>query len=70
MRQPRRDEQASSPLRRDPRAYEQLSAAPHLFGESFEAFEANVRILLCKTAPRGTFAEQARGVELVIWLRP
>jgi SAM-dependent methyltransferase len=46
------------------------SAAPHLFGESLDAFEVDLRSLLRKTAPRGTFAEQARAVELVIWLRP
>ena len=45
------------------------SAAPHLFGERREAFEAELRTLLRQTSPEGRFAEQAREVELVIWQR-
>jgi hypothetical protein len=45
------------------------SAAPHLFGEKREAFEADLRILLRETSPAGKFAEQARAVELVVWQR-
>jgi hypothetical protein len=44
-------------------------AAPHLFGERLEAFEAELRALLRRASPGGRFAERARDVELVIWTR-
>jgi SAM-dependent methyltransferase len=45
------------------------SAAPHLFAERREAFEAELRILLRQTSPERRFAEQAQAIELVIWKR-
>jgi hypothetical protein len=45
-------------------------AAPHLFGERLDQFEAELRGLLRSASPSGRFAERARDIELVIWRRP
>jgi SAM-dependent methyltransferase len=45
------------------------SAAPHLFGAQLDEFEQELRELLRRASPQGRFAEQARGVELVIWTK-
>jgi len=42
-------------------------AAPHLFGERIDEFEAALRALLRRVSAEGRFAEQAREIDLVIW---
>jgi hypothetical protein len=44
-------------------------AAPHLFGQHREQFEAELRHLLRATSPDGRFCELARDIELVMWTR-
>jgi SAM-dependent methyltransferase len=43
------------------------SAAPHLFGERRQAFEAELRELLRAASPEGRFSEQMREIALDIW---
>ncbi|MEU5913294.1 class I SAM-dependent methyltransferase [Micromonospora sp. NPDC047527] len=43
------------------------SSAPHLFGEQFPAFEADLRHLLMTAARDGLFAERRREVAVSIW---
>ena len=43
------------------------SAAPHLFGERLDEFEAELRALLRRASPDGRFAERARDVGVAIW---
>jgi SAM-dependent methyltransferase len=45
-------------------------AAPHLFADRRERFEADLRDLLAAASPAGVFREQARDIELVIWRQP
>jgi SAM-dependent methyltransferase len=45
------------------------SAAPHLFGERLDEFEAELRALLRRASPQGRFSERAREVALEIWWR-
>lgn len=45
------------------------SAAPHLFGERFSAFESELRELLRQESPDGRFTERTVPVELRIWRR-
>jgi SAM-dependent methyltransferase len=45
------------------------SAAPHLFGSRLEAFDAELRQLLRRTAPAGRFCERTREITLAIWDR-
>jgi hypothetical protein len=45
-------------------------AAPHLFGDQRERFEADLRGLLAAASPTGVFRERARDIELVIWRKP
>jgi hypothetical protein len=45
------------------------SAAPHLFGDRLEAFEADLRRLLRQASPDGRFTERARDVTLTVWRR-
>lgn len=49
--------------------YSLSSAAPHLFGERLEAFEADLRGLLQRASPAGRFTERARDVTLTVWRR-
>jgi SAM-dependent methyltransferase len=46
------------------------SAAPHLFGEQLEAFEADLRSLLRRASPSGWFAERPHEIDVVIWHPP
>jgi SAM-dependent methyltransferase len=43
------------------------SAAPHLFGDRVQAFEAELRTLLAQAGPEGRFSEELRGSALDIW---
>ena len=43
------------------------SAAPHLFGERVDEFEATLRRLLARTSPDGRFSEQLREIAIDIW---
>ena len=45
-------------------------AAPHLFADQSESFEADLRDLLAAASPTGVFRERARDIELVIWRKP
>jgi hypothetical protein len=45
------------------------SAAPYLFGKRLGDFEADRRQMLRGVSPAGRFAERAREIELVIWMR-
>jgi SAM-dependent methyltransferase len=45
-------------------------AAPHLFAEQRESFDAELRNLLAAASPSGVFRERARDIELVIWRKP
>ncbi|WP_042423733.1 class I SAM-dependent methyltransferase [Streptacidiphilus anmyonensis] len=43
------------------------SSAPHLFGESRDAFEADLRALLTRASPSGRFSERQPGTEVRVW---
>ena len=45
------------------------SAAPHLFGERLDEFEADLRALLRRAKPDGRYHERAREIGLRIWRR-
>ena len=47
--------------------YSLSSAAPHLFGDRLEQFDAEFRQLLVETADNGCFSEQMRSITLDIW---
>ena len=47
--------------------YSLSSSAPHLFGDRFEAFGAELRQLLANASENGRFSEQMRSVTLSIW---
>jgi hypothetical protein len=47
--------------------YSLSSAAPHLFGDRLEAFEAELRALLRRASPEGRFTERLAEVGLKIW---
>ena len=47
--------------------YSLSSAAPHLFGDRFAAFDADVRRLLHRASPDGHFSEQLGAVALDVW---
>ena len=47
--------------------YSLSSAAPHLFGDRFDAFDAQLRSLLDQTAPEGLFSERLREIIIDIW---
>ncbi len=47
--------------------YSLSSAAPHLFGDRLEQFDAELRQLLVETADNGCFSEQMRSIALDIW---
>ncbi|GAA2437120.1 class I SAM-dependent methyltransferase [Streptomyces mauvecolor] len=42
-------------------------AAPHLFGERCDAFEADVRRLLSESSPSGRFSERQPSTEVLVW---
>ena len=42
-------------------------AAPHLFGEDRDRFEADLRALLRQAAPDGRFCEEPRGITVEVW---
>jgi SAM-dependent methyltransferase len=42
-------------------------AAPHLFGDRIDEFEAALRAVLRQVSAEGRFAEQAREIDLAIW---
>lgn len=42
-------------------------AAPHLFGDRLDAFDADLRTLLREASPTGEFWERAREITLAIW---
>lgn len=43
------------------------SAAPHLFGDRLDAFDAELRQLLLRTSPDGRFSEEMAPVTLHVW---
>ena len=43
------------------------SAAPHLFGDRVQNFEAALRELLAEASPDGHFSEQMREIAVDIW---
>jgi hypothetical protein len=43
------------------------SSAPHLFGDHRAAFETELRQLLVRANPNGTFSEQTREITIDIW---
>jgi len=45
------------------------SAAPHLFGDRLDEFEADLRALLRHASPEGRFSERQREVALELWSR-
>jgi ubiquinone/menaquinone biosynthesis C-methylase UbiE len=47
--------------------YSLSSAAPHLFGDRLEQFDAELRHLLVEAADGGCFSEQLRSIEVDIW---
>ena len=47
--------------------YSLSSAAPHLFGDRFDAFDAEVRQLLRRASPHGLFSEQLGAIALDVW---
>ncbi len=47
--------------------FSQSSAAPHLFGDRLDAFEADLRHMLRNASPGGRFSEQQRQVTADIW---
>ena len=47
--------------------YSLSSAAPHLFGDRFDAFDADVRQLLRRASPHGLFSEQLGAIALDVW---
>ncbi|MFE3184338.1 hypothetical protein ACFXKR_26230 [Streptomyces violascens] len=42
-------------------------AAPHLFGERRDAFEADVRRLLQEVSPSGRLSERQPSTEVFVW---
>ncbi len=49
--------------------YSLSSAAPHLFGDRLDQFDAELRELLRRVAADGRFSERAREVLLALWRR-
>ena len=47
--------------------YSLSSAAPHLFGDRLEQFDAELRQLLAEVADDGCFSEQMRSIALDVW---
>jgi hypothetical protein len=47
--------------------YSLSSAAPHLFGDRFGAFDTDLRQLLHKANPSGRYCEQMAPITLHIW---
>jgi SAM-dependent methyltransferase len=47
--------------------YSLSSAAPHLFADAFDAFDAEVRQLLDQASPDGLFSEQLGAIALDVW---
>jgi SAM-dependent methyltransferase len=47
--------------------YSLSSAAPHLFGDRFDAFDAQVGQLLRRASPDGLFSEQLGAIALDVW---
>jgi SAM-dependent methyltransferase len=47
--------------------YSLSSAAPHLFGDRLEQFDAELRRLLAETADNGCFSEQMRSIAVDVW---
>ena len=45
------------------------SAAPHLFGDRLDEFEADLRALLRHASPEGRFSERAREIALELWTK-
>jgi uncharacterized membrane protein len=45
------------------------SAAPHLFGDQRQGFEAALRDLLAEASPTGQFSEQMRETAIDVWRR-
>jgi hypothetical protein len=45
------------------------SAAPHLFGDRRQVFEAALRDLLAEVSPEGQFSEQMRETAIDVWRR-
>ena len=43
------------------------SAAPHLFGDRVDLFEAELRELLVRASPEGRFSEQMREIAVDVW---
>jgi len=63
---------ATAPLVRDvdeivAYVFSRSDSAPHLFGEHLDAFEAELRRLLRKTAPEGRFADPPADTDVFIW---
>jgi hypothetical protein len=44
-------------------------AAPHLFGDRRQVFEAALRDLLAEASPEGQFSEQMRETAIDVWRR-
>jgi hypothetical protein len=44
-------------------------AAPHLFGDRRQVFEAALRDLLAEVSPEGQFSEQMRETAIDVWRR-
>jgi SAM-dependent methyltransferase len=44
------------------------SSAPHLFGDRLGAFESDLRRLLRRASPAGTFSERLREIAVDLWL--
>jgi hypothetical protein len=47
--------------------YSLSSAAPHLFGDRMEQFDAELHQLLAEVADDGCFSEQMRSIALDVW---
>ncbi len=47
--------------------YSLSSAAPHLFGDGFDAFDDRLRALLARASPDGVFSERFPGISVDIW---
>jgi SAM-dependent methyltransferase len=47
--------------------YSLSGSAPHLFGDRFDAFDAELRQVLADASPEGVFSEQMRSIAVDIW---
>jgi SAM-dependent methyltransferase len=47
--------------------YSLSSAAPHLFGTEFDAFDAQLRAILEESSSDGVFSERLRGITVDVW---